>query len=190
MTFIILNEIEYVIFAISMMKRFLYCFLLLVILCVRREILSAQNMYAIPLRTMTDAEYPDNNNIGYRSRFHNKFLHDTIIFEERPTGTYDIIITPSDSTADTAFIFNFNLLEMIPTIPACVKTDAYLSHLALLNQEWNRIQIRFTQNYFTQSGKSQEKDITTRIDIANNCLGAQLWEAQMYALESNRERVY
>ena len=38
------------------------------------------------------------------------------------------------------------IIPIIEKMPGNVKQDTYLSFLALLNQEWNRIQVKFNSN--------------------------------------------
>ncbi|MBC8046916.1 MAG: hypothetical protein H7Y00_08985 [Fimbriimonadaceae bacterium] len=142
------------------------------------------------IKTMTDAEYPDNNNIGYRNKLAGIYAHNTISFFEKQNGNFDILITPANEKSDSIFLSNINLLEIMPTIAEHIKSDSYLTHIALMNQEWNRIQAKFTNEYYTVKGTGDEKNNITRVDIANNCLGAGLWEMSMFATENNKERVY
>ncbi len=132
--------------------------------------------YPITLKMATDAEYPNNNMIGFKSQYDGQFSHTNALIIENENGTYDFEVYPNNAKSDTLIVKNVNLLEFMPSIPSHVKKDDYLSFLAVLNQEWNRIQVKFDEKLFKVQGTGNEKSIITRFDIANNCLKKGLWE--------------
>jgi hypothetical protein len=132
--------------------------------------------YSITLKMATDTEYPNNNLIGFRSQYSGHFSHTHALMIENENGTYDFEVYPDNAQSDTIIVKNVNLLEFMPSIPPHIKKDNYLSFLAVLNQEWNRIQVKFDAKLFKAQGKGLEKNMITRFDIANNCLKKGLWE--------------
>lgn len=133
--------------------------------------------YSFPITSLSDESYPDNPDIGFRSK-----NYSTHYFEN---GQIDVLEKHqfnftfySLNQKDTIEFKNIQLLEFIPTIPSYAKEDEYLSYIALVNQEWNRNQVEFTSKHFNSSDKS-----ITRIDIARNCLNAYLWEIIAYTKE-------
>lgn len=101
---------------------------------------------------MTDEQYPDNNSIGFRSAQAGIYSHNEIIFTPSSTGKFDIVITPGNAKSDSIGLKDINLEEMMPSVPFYVKGNDYLTYLALLNQEWNRIQVKFNNQQFTTNG--------------------------------------
>jgi len=139
---------------------------------------------------MTDEQYPDNNSIGFRSAQAGIYSHNEIIFTPSSTGKFDIVITPGNAKSDSIGLKDINLEEMMPSVPFYVKGNDYLTYLALLNQEWNRIQVKFNNQQFTTNGAGDEDKIVTRVDIANNCLGKGAWEIIFFTKENDKEVLY
>jgi hypothetical protein len=146
--------------------------------------------YSITLKTATDSDYPNNNMIGFKSRFNGVFSHKEALIIENENGTYDFEVFPNNGESDTLRVNNVNLLEFMPTIPNHVKTDNYLSFLAVLNQEWNRIEVKFNPKLFSAQGNGTEKNVITRFDIANNCLKKGLWEILTFTTENGNDSLY
>jgi hypothetical protein len=132
----------------------------------------------------TDTDYPNNNMIGFRSQYAGQFSHTTALITARENGNYDLEVYPNNAQSDTFRLKDVNFLEFMPSIPTAVKTDKYLSYLAVLNQEWNRIQVKFDNKQFETNGTGIEKQIITRFDVANNCLKKGLWEILLYGKDS------
>ena len=146
--------------------------------------------YPITLKTATDAEYPNNNMIGFKSRFDGVFSHKEALIIENENGNYDFEVFPNNAKSDTLILKNVNLLEFMPSIPNHVKTDNYLSFLAVLNQEWNRIEVKFSNKLFNVQGHGTEKNVITRFDMANNCLKKGLWEILTFTTENGNDSLY
>lgn len=138
----------------------------------------------------TDAEYPNNNMIGFKSRFDGTFSHKEALIIENENGSYDFEVYPSNDKSDTLIVKNVNLLEFMPSIPSHAKKDKYLSFLAVLNQEWNRIEVKFNNKLFSVQGQGIEKNVITRFDIANNCLKKGLWEILAFTTENSNDSLY
>jgi hypothetical protein len=151
---------------------------------------TVKKSYPIVLKTATDAEYPNNNMIGFKSRFDGVFSHKKALIIENERGTYDFEIYPDNAKSDTLILKNVNLLEFMPSIPNHVKKDNYLSFLAVLNQEWNRIEVKFSHKLFSVQGHGTEKNVISRFDIANNCLKKGLWEILTFTTENGNDSLY
>lgn len=135
--------------------------------------------YSFTVTNFSDAEYPDNPDIGYRSSdYQQKFFTSGKI--DGNSTIIDIGFFTDDH--DTVHFDKLDISEFIPTIPDNIKRDEYLSHISCINQEWNRNQVSFSKDYFSTT----EKRIT-RVDIARNCLNAYLWEIIAYTEENNAE---
>ena len=147
-------------------------------------------IYEVALKTATDAEYPNNNMIGFKSKLEGSFVHKKMLIRENGSGKFDFTILPGNASSDTLFLKDVNLLEFMPTIPAFVKKDPYLSFLAVMNQEWNRIQVKFNSKQFEAKGQGKEKNSVTRVDIANNCLAKGLWEFLTFTSENGNDLLY
>lgn len=151
---------------------------------------SKTTVYKVPLTVLTDAQYPDNNNIGFRSSAYGTYNHSEVIIKKNEMKGWDVYVTPANSASDTVIIRNVNLLEMMPTIPNYVKGDKGLTQIAVLNQEWNRIQVRYPKENCQFKGYGSERDVMSRADIANNCLAKGLWEIILFNKEGTNEMPY
>ncbi|MFK7970534.1 MAG: hypothetical protein AB8F95_09210, partial [Bacteroidia bacterium] len=115
------------------------------------------------------------------------FSHQKVLFKKHEvTGVFDLLFTPGNDVSDTIKLPKVNLLEWMPTAPDHVKGDDYLEYLAIINQEWNRQQVRFYKEGFKSSGKSNHNITINRVDLARNCLNALLWEIIYYAEEDGK----
>jgi Putative porin len=150
----------------------------------------AQQIWVVNLKTVSDAEYPNNNQIGFKSKLDGAFSHQVVVISELPNGNFDFAVLPANPSSDTLFIYDVNVLEMMPTVPDFVKNDDYLSFLSILNQEWNRIQVKFNPKQFAARGKGTEKTVATRVDVANNCLAKGLWEVIAFTAENGNDVMY
>jgi hypothetical protein len=74
-------------------------------------------------------------------------------------------------------------------VPNRITTDSFLTKLTIINQEWNRQQIKYPKdlNEFEILGNGIEKDIV-RIDLARNCLNTNLWEIAFFVEEEGKEK--
>lgn len=69
----------------------------------------------------------------------------------------------------------------MPTIPSYIKSDDYLSLVCVINQEWNRQQVKLFEDKYSFQGVGLESQVTKRVDLARNCLNSYLWEVISYA---------
>lgn len=161
------------------MRQFYLIFVILIFGCTSNKNSNNQTLvekYEFNIKNLTDEAYPDNPDIGFRSENYD--------FEFFKSG----YIQPDDSIFHLAFysknndsiILAINFMEFIPTIPKHLKNDEYLTYLSLINQEWNRNQVKFLPPTFTTNLNK-----IARVDIARNCLNAYLWEIIVYVNENN-----
>jgi hypothetical protein len=87
---------------------------------------------------------------------------------------------------------HIDLTEFIPTVPAWIKDDQYLTKIGLINQEWNRQQVQFDRKFkgLSIGGSEFEEKSLSRVDIARNCLSSFKWEVILYANEKGKELPY
>ncbi len=133
--------------------------------------------FSFEIKNLTDKEYPDNPDIGFRSKNYNENLFEKgNISKTSKTFIWNFSFLTKES--DTISINNINISEFIPTIPEHIKSDSYMSYISCINQEWNRNQVKFNKNEFSTNTPE-----IVRIDVARNCLNAYLWEIILYIEE-------
>ena len=132
------------------------------------------------IRQMSDDSYPDNPDIEIRHPFYDQPVYKDIVFKKLGSGNYDVVCTPKTENTDELAIRDINVMEFIPLIVEQVRGDKYASYVSIINQEWNRHQVRFGPDKFTLTG-GKEKEKIVRVDLARNCLNAYLWELIVYA---------
>lgn len=149
-----------------------------------------QTVYLADLKELDDAAYPDNPDIEIRHPDYLDLSYGQIELKRREGFYFDIKAIPDNSTEDTILLENVNLAEYIPSIPTHVQQDAYLSLISVVNQEWNRNQVRFAPSEFQvkTAPESQNRTID-RVDVARNCLNSYLWEFQYNALDGDKSKV-
>lgn len=140
---------------------------------------SIQNPLKFDIQNLTEIEYPDDPNLGYR--------HPNYVVEWFDQGELEPLENSFNlfffsKNKDTILFSNFDLMEFIPSVPSHLKQDEYLTRIALVNQEWNRNQVRFNNQEFLSSNHA-----ITRVDVARNCLNAYLWEVIAYGEENGKE---
>ncbi|MCP4520752.1 MAG: hypothetical protein GY827_03505 [Cytophagales bacterium] len=138
--------------------------------------------YSAPIRELTDAEYPENPDISIRHKLDGTFSHNKVELVHHTKSFYGVTIYPNNDKSDTIILPRINIYEWIPSVPDTVKSDQYLAEIGLINQEWNRQQVKLRGTQFEVKGKNQEKKVLVRVDFARNCLNAYLWEIIGYAL--------
>lgn len=138
------------------------------------------------LTELTDQDYPDNPDISIRSQLDGQYSHKEVIISKNDSS-FTFIFTPNNRKSDSLIVSNINLMEFIPSCPAYIQDD-YTKHIGIINQEWNRQQVKYFD--FEVKGKNNEQNITQRIDIARNCLNAYLWEIIAYTKEEGKFKPY
>jgi hypothetical protein len=144
-------------------------------------------IWVSPLEELDDEQYPDNPDIGRSHSRINEVKLDSIRFQQVTDTTFSITML-TEKGNDSIVFPSLSLMEFIPTIQNRFKDKKYLSHITVVNQEWNRNQVRFNSQYFEQKGSSLES--ITRIDVARNCLNTYLWEVAAYADENGESKGY
>jgi len=141
-----------------------------------------QEELSFSIQELTDQEYPDNPDIGFRSKnYSSDFFREGQLIP-KPNGEYDILIHTMDKYQDTIIFKSIDLDEFIPTVPGYIKDYQYLSYITLINQEWNRNQVRFNTEEFYATDQS-----ITRVDVARNCLNSFLWEVIVFVNEEGKD---
>lgn len=149
----------------------------------------SNNYWQTPVKEMTDAQYPDNPSLESRHSKAKQTLYENIAITRQVHDHFDVAILPHQPTAATVKIKNVPLLEWMPTAAEWTKKDNYLTYIAIINQEWNRQQVRFAAGQFEVVGSSPVK--ITRVDLARNCLNAYLWEVLIYAQDTDgKDKLY
>lgn len=149
---------------------------------------SVKHDFSVSVSELTDLEYPDNPDIGFRHPSYGEFSHDSLMVTQVDDSSFDLVLLPGNKQSDTIFFSGINLFSFIPEIPRHVHQDEYLSLIGIINQEWNRHQVRFdrTAGKFNFSNpNSLESSRVTRIDLARNCLNSGLWEIIAYARDKD-----
>ncbi|MGR3812106.1 hypothetical protein [Jiulongibacter sp. NS-SX5] len=137
---------------------------------------SADN--SITVKMLSDDEYPDNPDIENRHELYNQIVYDQLKIKswDNKDFIYDIILKGNEG--NEILLKEVNFYEMIPGVPAELKEDADMAYIAVINQEWNRQQVRFDKTDFPIEVKGDS--LLSRFDLARNCLNAYLWEIILY----------
>ncbi|MCH2224250.1 MAG: hypothetical protein MK066_05720 [Crocinitomicaceae bacterium] len=144
------------------------------------------------LTELSDSEYPDNPDVLVR---HSKYVDtemDKIEFL-RKGKLFDIIAYPINAKDDTVILSDISLSEFMPTIPRYAREDEYMSLVSIVNQEWNRNQVKWDGEDLVAVTHKQlvvNGELVTRVDIARNCLNAYLWEFFLYAEEDGKNKAF
>lgn len=158
------------------------------------EISSEEKTYfSASLRELSDEEYPDNPDITVR---HEKCVETTMSSIEfiRKGEMFDVYLIPDNASDDTAHLFEIDLMEFIPTIPEYVRDDEYMSLISIVNQEWNRNQVKWQDDQLKTASHEENcvvnDEKVTRMDLARNCLNSYLWEVFLYADVDGSNKVF
>ena len=152
---------------------------------------SLKNNYQIKVKELTDSDYPDNPDIGYRSEFYQQFSHKNaeLVYNSDSTVTFKFP-SQTEGGADIT-LQNLNILTWMPAIPKAIQNDEYLSHICMVNQEWNRQQVKFTlEDEQLVINEGEKENGIIRVDLARNCLNSGLWEIAAWREEGGEQKVY
>lgn len=130
------------------------------------------------IEELDDNAYPDNPDIGFRHSLYSTDFFDAGTLIEK-NGKYVFVFQLTDG--DSITIEKLDLMQFIPETPDHLKKDPYLNKLALINQEWNRNQVKLLPGEF-QCGNAK----IVRVDLARNCLNSYLWEVILYKDDSGK----
>jgi hypothetical protein len=150
---------------------------------VTHHISTPKNKWTVKLDELSDEEYPSNPDISIR---HSKALepvYSNLELIRNKDSSFTFTFVPKNNT-DTIVLADIKLMEWIPTVCQQVKKDDYLTEIAVVNQEWNRHQVKFTEGQFLITGDNPYG--IKRVDLARNCLNAYLWELITYAEEDGK----
>ncbi len=137
---------------------------------------------------LTDNDYPDNPDVSIRSSLDGKFSHSSVQIKKNKENNFSISVLPGNDKSDTVIFDSIKLLEWIPSAPNWIKDDEYLTEIAIINQEWNRMQVNFKQDQFKVKGSNLESKTIARVDLARNCINAYLWELIFYTEENSKSK--
>lgn len=135
------------------------------------------------ITSLTNQQYPDNPDLGYmaESYDHHYFTRGNIDITDLEKGIANFTFKGKQAHQNIV-VNNIDIFEYIPSVPLQFEDDTYLAYLAVINQEWNRNQVRYHKDLFKTSNQK-----ITRVDIARNCLNAYLWEIIIYTQEDGKE---
>jgi hypothetical protein len=162
-----------------MKKATLFILFISILSCSKKQ----DGVYEIPVKEMTDTEYPDNPNLESRHSAAKQEYFSTILLKDNGSNLFNLDLISHEDSLCKITLKNLPLLEMMPTAPDWIKKDEYLTYIGVINQEWNRQQVQFNPEQFIVSGKSGMQ--ITRVDLARNCLNSYLWEMLVYAKDTD-----
>ncbi|MDB3907508.1 hypothetical protein N9355_08545 [Crocinitomicaceae bacterium] len=142
------------------------------------ERVSENSRIEFKITELNDSEYPDNPDIGFRHRNYNaNAFKNGYLVENDASYSFVFMLAGGDSIT----ISELDVMQFIPETPKHLQKDHYLNKLALINQEWNRNQVKLLPGEFT-CGDSK----VVRVDIARNCLNSYLWEVILYEKDGDQ----
>ncbi|MEM9990320.1 MAG: hypothetical protein AAF738_01085 [Bacteroidota bacterium] len=145
---------------------------------------TTKSQYTFLIKNLSDEEYPDNPDIGFRAgNYQSNYFTTGNLTAGKAPFVWSFTFHAKDG--NTFELPELNISEFIPTIPISVKADDYLSYIACINQEWNRNQVRFQPTEFECTTPE-----IVRMDMARNCLNAYLWEVILYIQEDQKTVPY
>ena len=150
------------------------------------------NSFNIAVKELSDKDYPDNPDIENRSGHYFSITHPTLSLKTINDSTLSFTFLPGNEKSDTIIFPKIAINTFLPNVPEWVRQDAYLTKIGIINQEWNRQQVKFRREngYFEVKGNSFEQANLVRADIARNCLNSGLWEIILYTKENDKQIVY
>lgn len=148
--------------------------------------------FSADLKELSDEDYPDNPDISIRHKKYVETEMNSISFNQNEDA-FDLIITPSNNEDDTVIMQGVKLMEFIPSIPHCTESDEYMKLISVVNQEWNRNQVKWTGDALQDVLPKKHivnGEVITRIDLARNCLSSYLWELFFYCEVDGKNKVF
>jgi len=149
--------------------------------------------------TLSHRAYPDNPDMPLLSKDYGSIVFNTVELVPSDTNTARPKLTlrlrelassrSSDFVGEVIFK-NLDILHFLPTIPEAVKADPFLAKVAVVNQEWNRQQVKFVlpDDRIAIAGKKLAQRVD-RVDLARNCLRSGLWEVFLFEKTSQGDRI-
>lgn len=143
----------------------------------------------VAVKSLSHKEYPDNPDIPLlsadygRYRFGQVDLIPSSSETNRPKMTLRMSNETGKDSAETTVVEfrQLDILHFLPTIPKAIRDDTFLSSVAVVNQEWNRQQVKFElpDTQIAISDPALAKRVH-RVDLARNCLRSGLWEVFLF----------
>lgn len=139
-------------------------------------------LFNVPVVQLSDSTYPDNPAIGFRSEAYGSIDHSELLIDQRDQFIFDFTILPGNDISDTIFLKHVDIRVYLPDLPDWIKKDEYFTHIGVINQEWNRHQVRYDsgKDYWQVKGAGYDADNLVRLDLARNCLQSGLWELILF----------
>ncbi len=147
--------------------------------------------YTVQVKELVDKDYPDNPDIGYYSKDYQNFHHTTLNIHVQGDSIATFEFNNDDEHASKVTLKDLNILTFMPGVPSWVKDDSYLTEIGIVNQEWNRQQVKFTKEdaqLIIEGGDVHDQ--INRVDLARNCLNSGLWEIAMWKEEDGESKIY
>lgn len=135
--------------------------------------------FFIPVTNLDTEAYPDNPDLGFMANDYQFTYFDSVRLKHRDTV---MNLEFTSVSGENLLLEGIDLDQFIPTVPAHVKGQTYLTQVLLINQEWNRNQVRFDAGMFRSGNKR-----IVRVDLARNCLNSYLWELIVYVEEEGKQ---
>lgn len=145
----------------------------------------------IAVEEVSPAEYPEDP--SHRSVNYSKYGHRSLRLVQLDDTHFDFVFESEDPAVATVSFKNIDVGLFIPTLPEWVKGDESLEIIALVDQEWNRQQVRFnphSEHIEISGGDGFEEDHINSLELARNCLNAGLWEVMLYTREGGKKALY
>lgn len=151
--------------------------------------------FKVPIKEFDDAQYPDNPDIGFRHDTYGTFSHDSVEVIQVSQTSFELRLNAGNAQSDQIVFPEIKLMVMMPKVPSWLIGNQALTELSVINQEWNRHQVRFDREagfFQVQSLDSTRFEFhnITRIDLARNCLSSGLWEIIGYAQQEGSSVPY
>lgn len=164
-----------------------------VLFCLLFSAFSCKKIHHTEIHSLSDEEYPDNPHLENRSNSYNEVSYTNIRFvPEEGDFNFSIELVDNNNEQHKLILKDINIYEFIPTTPPWIRGDQYLTKIGLINQEWNRQEVKFSRKFkgVSISGNEFEEKSLSRIDIARNCLSSFKWEVILFANEDGKELPY
>jgi hypothetical protein len=144
------------------------------------------------MKILSDAEYPDCPDIGFRSDAYNTINYSDIKLTAKGGMAFDVELLDAKDARHKIVVHDLDLTEQVASTPEWVKRDAYLTLIGIVNQEWNRHQVGLKPEAprVQVSGAEWETKNVSRVDIANNCLRTGCWEVILFCKEKGEDVPY
>jgi hypothetical protein len=126
---------------------------------------------------LSDSAYPDNPDRSLRHPDYGKFSFNQVYFPSggKTSGSMELV---DDQSQDTLVLTKLDWSVWMPRLQSRLVGHEYLSEIGIVNQEWNRHQIKLLPEQVQFSGDRKMRP--QRVDVARNCLQSGLWEVILY----------